>query len=273
MSKPTPFEFLHRQLGAEFKDYSGWLLPKTYGNLEAETAGLISSCGAFDMSGFGRIVLKGENAKVLLDLLLASSTQGLAAGKWIWGVCVGSNGSFPGMVRVAQLNNSFMLFTSPAKKDVVLDLLSRCASDHAVKGVSVEDQTDKTGMISVYGPKAVETLNKIIPLDLASIEEGGIKSFSFFMMNITVIRGGWLNEDGLEIICPAGAARFAGGAIERYHQQESITLAGMDCLESAMKKAGIQIALGDDVQMSLDERMSAMIDMSKDFVGKDSLKA
>ena len=57
---------------------------------------------------------------------------------------------------------------------------------------------------------------------------------SFFMISITIIRGAWTDDDGIELICPASAAPLAAGAVAKYHARENITPAGMDCLLDAM---------------------------------------
>jgi glycine cleavage system aminomethyltransferase T len=55
------------------------------------------------------------------------------------------------------------------------------------------------------------------------------------MISVTALRGGWAGSDGLELICPTSAAGLAAGAIAKYHKQQNITPAGMDCLMRAIE--------------------------------------
>ena len=63
--------------------------------------------------------------------------------------------------------------------------------------VKIIDQTEKTGMLGIYGPNAVEAFDHIVPLGTEQMEPQSIKSLSLFMMSITMIRGGWLGVDGI----------------------------------------------------------------------------
>lgn len=104
---------------------------------------------------------------------------------------------------------------------------------------SLTDLTDRTGLLALYGPKAVESVAPLLPLDLDSLPRRGMMKLSFFMMNLIVFRGSWLDGDGLELICPASAAPLAGGAIAKYHEKQNIRPAGMACLKDKLRKAGL----------------------------------
>ena len=273
MSKASPLESLHRQLNAEFGEYCGWELPRCYGDVQTEINGLHESCAAFDLSSFGRIEIKGAGCGEFVNKLLANDIAGLEEGKWSKGIVCDEGGKIVDFVRIARKGNSYLLLTRPAGRAAVIEVCKICKDKFGLS-VEIVDQTEKTAMVAVYGPRAVDAMNNIIPLELSDIEKGCFKSFSLFMMSIMVIRGGWLGEDGLELICPASAAKFAGGAIEKYHKKENVVPGGMDCMEAEMNK---QYAFSGLSELPA-ERLSPQecgvmreIDLSKDFFGKSSL--
>ena len=69
MPQTTPFDQIHRTLGARFDTFDGWSLPADFGDTEAETAAMNSQCAAVDLCSFGRIQLRGSNVKEYVKTL------------------------------------------------------------------------------------------------------------------------------------------------------------------------------------------------------------
>lgn len=220
MAKSSPFEGVHQQMGAQFAEYDGWRLPKDYGNPAAESGALSQSSAAFDLCSFGRFSVPAAGATALAGLLAEGTLPD--DGAWIR---TSMNGTGP--IRAARIRNQFLVLTMPSSRQAVSERMQKA-------GIAAVDVTDKTGMLGVYGPDAFRAVSKIIPLDLSELEPGAVVSHSFFMITVTALRGGWLNTDGLELICPASAAGLAAGAIAKYHKQQNIVPAGMDCLIHAL---------------------------------------
>jgi aminomethyltransferase len=241
MSIKSPFNGLHTDLKANFADYCGWSLPSDYGDIETECRQLYEHCAAFDLSAFGRISVGGEDAHSVVSYLLANGDEKLDDGKWIWGIVCDDGGKLIDIVRVGQAGSAFLLLTSPGARQQVAARAARCAQQCGAVDVKINDQTEKTGMLGIYGPKAIEAFDHIVPLGIAQMEPQSIKNLSIFMMTITVIRGGWLGVDGIEIFGGATACKLAAGAIEKYHKREHITPAGMECLEIAATEASLPL--------------------------------
>ncbi len=220
MAKSSPFDGVHQQMGAQFAEYDGWRLPKNFGDPAAERGALTQSSAAFDLCSFGRFSVPVAGAAALAGLLAEGALPD--DGAWIR---TSMNGSGP--VRTARIRNQYLVLTMPGGRQAALERMQKA-------GIAAVDVTDKTGMLGVYGPDAFRAVSKIVPLDLSELTPGSAVSHSFFMITVTVLRGGWLNTDGLELICPASAAGLAAGAIAKYHKQQNIVPAGMDCLIQAI---------------------------------------
>jgi len=234
MSKSSPFEAVHKILGANFAEYDGWLLPADYGDRAAEAEGLERRCAAFDLSSFGRITIKGEHGEALMDRLLAGGADKCRQGKWIWaGLSDGPAGAGE-MLRVGKTGAGFVVFTLPAQAESVLRLAQNLADEVGPGDVEISDSTDNSAMLGIYGPEAVKSVGSILPLDVAGIGPGCIEKISLFMISATIIRGSWAGGDGVEIACPASVAQMAGQVVAKYHKRANITPAGMDCLKGAI---------------------------------------
>jgi aminomethyltransferase len=219
MAKVTPFEQVHKKMGANFGEYWGWKMPSDYGDEKFEYGAGREGCAAFDLSCFGRFMVKGDGAEDMLqDKLGGGSLPGEKE-------CVFLNGS-----RVANCEGDFMVLTRPEGRSVFEEM----AAEGDFEGFEIEDIGSKTGMLGLYGPLAVEVLDRIIPLKTGDMSSSEVRCLNLFMIKITIIRGSWTGGDGIELICPSGAAGLAGGAISKYRDREGIVAGGMEALMKLM---------------------------------------
>ncbi len=236
MPKTTPFESVHKNLGASFDEYDGWRLPADYGDRPGEDSALHQGCVAFDLSSFGRFRIKGSGAEQVIAGLLGKSSLP-AEDSWNRAQLTAAETQQRYPLRVGLIDSVFWIITQPTHRQAVFEQLTAAAAAQPDADARIADLTEKTGMMGIYGPKTIESLGAILPFDLSGLAPNGMMSYSLLMMSITVIRGSWLNIDGLELICPASAAPLAAGAIAKYHKKQNITLGGMDCLLHAMAQS------------------------------------
>jgi aminomethyltransferase len=273
MSIRSPFNGLHTDLKANFADYCGWSLPSDYGDSMAECRQLYEHSTAFDLSAFGRISIGGSDADSLVGKLLSSSTAGLDDSKWVWGVVCNNDGDLVDIVRIAQAGSAFLILTSPGARHHVAAQAREHARLNNLEDVKINDQTEKTGMLGIYGPKAIEAFDHIVPLNAAQMAPQSVKNLSLFMMSITLLRGSWLGIDGIEIFGGLTACKLAAGAIEKYHKREHITPAGMECLEIAATEASLPLIItGQELPQHLGPAsygLGRLLDAAKHKVADD----
>jgi len=226
MPLSSPLESVHKRMGANFSEYDGWSLPKDFGDPSAERAALENGCAAFDLSSFGRIAVKGNGADQVAKEVVGDPALPPAEGRWVW---VGSGDGR--RLRLGRVKGGWLVLTPPARRQEILTAVESIAGE---RQLSIADLTEKTAMLGIYGPRAVEAVDNILPLDISTVEPASIRVMSFFMISVTIIRGAWTGGDGIELICPASAAPMAAGAVAKYHERQNITPAGMDCLIDAM---------------------------------------
>ncbi len=229
-TKTSPFQSVHEKLGARFGPFHGWLLPEHYGDPETERRALSEGSAAFDLSSFGRLSLAGDvEGQSLMDLLDGAALPDL--GRWTSITLEAPSGRVVS-VRIARLPKALLILTRPTDRHAVHHLIAGRARR---AGGRLTDVTEKTGMLAVYGPRAYESVTTILPFDPGPIEPGAVLEISQMMISVTVLRGSWLDLDGIELICPASLAPLAAGAIAKYHQRQGIVPAGMHCLGRAMQ--------------------------------------
>jgi aminomethyltransferase len=230
MPKTSPFEGVHRQLGATFEDYDGWLLPADFGDQAAELKAMRDQCAVVDLSSFGRIMLKGSGLKEAMEGCFADRKGSFFEDRWTWGRIETEMG--PTLCRVARMNGDFLLLTPPAYDAAVQSVLEKRLGGSA----SLTNITEKTAMLGLYGPSSFESMRGVLPFSIDELDPGDVSRMSFFMLSFTILRGSWLGGEGLELICPASAGPMAAGAVAKYRHKHNITPAGMTCLRAAMEQ-------------------------------------
>jgi aminomethyltransferase len=229
MAKISPFDAVHKQLGARFGEFDGWTLPADFGDVQVEAEALRSHCAVVDLSSFGRLSLKGGGAAEFAGGLLEHGK--VFDGQWKWATLAKAGINLP--CRMARLNGEVFVFTPPGTSEGATEALDRKVRETGAD-VTVTNLTDKTAMLGLYGPAAIASVRDVLPFDISDLESGDIRRMSFFMIPFTLMRGSWLRGEGLELICPSTAGPLAAGVIAKYRHKKHLTPAGMNSLLAAM---------------------------------------
>lgn len=226
MLRSSPFEQVHRQLGARFETYHGWSLPADFGSPDEETDAIRNHCAVVDLSSFGRIQVKGESVKDKLNSLFNIEKGAFKPDQWTWAKTSWMDREL--CCRVIRINGDFILLTLPDQTEHI---------QSAVESVCAEpiDVTEKTAMLGIYGPSSYDSVRQILPFDIDYLDSGDVEKKSLMMIPFTLIRGSWLSGEGMELICPSAAGPLAAGAVAKYRHKHNITPAGMESLQNAMK--------------------------------------
>ena len=226
--RKSPFNVVHQKLDANFGDFDGWSLPSDFGDINTECKALSESCAVVDLCSFGRIQISGNSSKVTINSLFNTENGKVLPDSWTWAKPL--NNDINTMCRIFKLNGSYTLLTQPEHTESLCQWVESAATN----GVSVTDITTKTAMLGLYGPKAFESMRGVLPFEIDHLDRGDVEKMSFMMMNFILLRGSWLNAEGLELICPAAAGPIVAGAVAKYRHKNNITPAGMNCLQASI---------------------------------------
>ena len=228
--RKSPFDVVHQKLDANFSTFDGWSLPADFGDIQLESKALTESCAVVDLCSFGRIQISGKTAKETINNLFSTENDKIRPDSWVWTKPVDHDNE--ALCRIFRLNGGYTLLTQPDQADSLCQWLESTAKD----GVSVTNVTNKTAMLGLYGPKAFDSMRGVLPFDIDHLDRGDVEKMSLMMMSFTLLRGSWLNAEGLELICPAAAGPLAAGAVAKYRHKHNITPAGMNALSRAIEQ-------------------------------------
>ncbi len=251
----TPFIKIHRELKATFTEFHGWKLPLHYGSAIDEVRSVRKESGIFDISHMGRIVVKGEGVKDILNRLLSNNLEKLSPGKVQYNLFMNEKGGIKDDVTVYCIDDSeYFICVNAANKDKIVSWLSNF--------VNVEDISGSTVQIALQGPGSTDILGKFF--DVSEIAYYSFRKFG----NLLISRTGYTGELGYEIYAPVseGYELF----YELIKLSKPCGLASRDVLriEVGFPLYGNEI---DEDITPMEAGLEKFVDMKKDFIGKESL--
>jgi aminomethyltransferase len=142
--------------------------------------------------------------------------------------------------------------------------------------LDISDQTEATAMVAIQGPKVIDRVGEILPVDLKSMKRYTFVTDSFMLIKFSVFRSGYTGEDGVELILPAKAASMAmkllGGKMDK--PDATIKPAGLGARDTLRLEAGMPL-YGHELTESIDPISAGLgwaIDLTKDFIGVEALR-
>jgi aminomethyltransferase len=201
--KRTPLYARHEALGAKIIDFGGWAMPVQYSGILDEHKTVRSAAGLFDVSHMGEVVFKGPRAREAVQRLVTNDVGKLEDGGALYTVVCHPHGGIVDDCIVYQYKSDDILIVVNASN---IDKDVAWFKEQAGGLCTVEDQSQRWGLLAVQGPKAVALVQSLAdaPLD-------ALHSFTWRFANVAGVyvaaaRTGYTGEDGFELFVEAPSA-------------------------------------------------------------------
>ena len=164
--KTTPFTETHISLGAKMHEFAGYNMPIEYSGIIDEHLTVCQGVGVFDVSHMGEFWVKGPNALAFIQSVTSNDASVLPIGKAQYTCFPNDKG---GIV------DDLLVYHYEPEKYLLVVNAGNIAKDwdwcvsHNTVGAELENSSDRTAQLAVQGPKAVEVLQRLTPVDLSSI--------------------------------------------------------------------------------------------------------
>src|SRR5260370_6935411 len=167
--KKTPLNARHRASGAKMVPFGGWDMPVEYSGIVAEHMAVRERAGIFDVSHMGEIEIAGKDALAAVQKISSNDASKLAVGQAQYSGLMTPQGTFVDDLLVYRLAPAHFLLVVNA---------GNIPKDYAwiaeqIKGVGdavAVDSSSRYALIALQGPKAVEVLQPLTGVDLASMK-------------------------------------------------------------------------------------------------------
>ena len=164
--KTTPFTEKHIALGAKMHEFAGYNMPIEYSGIIDEHLTVCRAVGVFDVSHMGEFWVKGPNALPFLQKVTSNDVSTLVPGKVQYTCFPNETGGIVDDLLVYQYEpEKYLLVVNAANMEKDWNW---CVS-HNTEGAELENASDRMAQLAVQGPLAIQTLQKLTPIDLSAI--------------------------------------------------------------------------------------------------------
>ena len=210
--KTTPFTETHISLGAKMHEFAGYNMPIEYSGIIDEHLTVCQGVGVFDVSHMGEFWVKGPHALDFLQTVTSNNVAALTPGKVQYTCFPNEDGGIVDdllVYRYEQEKYLLVVNASNIEKD-----WNWCMS-HNTMGAELENASDRMAQLAVQGPKAIEALQKLTPVNLSELPY------------YTFTHGEFAGEPDVII---SNTGYTGAGGFELYFYPEAAIKYGMPCL-------------------------------------------
>ena len=152
--------------GSDFQDSYGWEMPTVYSDVAAEYLAATSGAAVYDASYTGRLKATGEDGLDLLNRLSTNKVIDLQPGQGAPTILTTDRGRILDLIIVLNVGDHLLLLTSPGTQQSVIQWLDKYT---IMEDLAVEDISESTAMLAVWGPDALGSLETATGLGLAEL--------------------------------------------------------------------------------------------------------
>jgi aminomethyltransferase len=271
----TPVHDFHVAAGAKMVEYAGWEMPLLYRGIVQEHLHTRSYASLFDVSHMGRLRFSGPDAMPFLEKVLTRCVGKQNIGESRYSLVCNESGGVLDDVIVSRDEDNWLVVCNASNRLKLLDHFRSVIAETKMT-LTLDDQTEQTGMIAVQGPLAIERLSSVLPIDVKAMKRYTFETAEAMFMKFTVFRTGYTGEDGVEIILSARAAGMAVKMLAGKLTKPDATLqpAGLGARDTLRLEAGLPL-YGHELNESIDPLTAGFaraVDLTKDFIGGSSLR-
>ena len=197
----TPLYDEHLALGARMVDFAGFEMPVQYVGIIEEHLATRSSVGIFDVSHMAEFRISGTGSYLFLQKMLTNDISLINdTGKAQYNLMLDDDGHIIDDLIVYNTGCEYLIISNASNREKDWNWLF----SHKPEDVEMVDETDRTGLIAVQGPKAQEIMKELCGADWvvpkrftlgAAVIDGAISCLA--------CRTGYTGEDGFELVVHA----------------------------------------------------------------------
>lgn len=266
--KKTCLHGRHEKLGALMSPFAGYDMPIQYVGITEEHNAVRQNVGVFDVSHMGEVRITGPDAYKYVSHIFVNDVTGAPDGQIFYGMMCYENGGTVDDLLVYKVNdNEYFLVINASNIEKDVDWIRKNAEGYNVK---IEDQSEYYGEVAIQGPKAEETVEKVLGLSVKDIPFYNFKTFKVGNEEIIVSRTGYTGEDGFEVY---GSHEYIQKVWDKL-METSVQPCGLGCRDTLRFEVGLPL-YGDELSADItpiEASLSMFVKLDKpEFIGKEAL--
>lgn len=265
----TPLYDEHLALGARMVPFTGFDMPVQYEGIISEHKAVRSSAGIFDVCHMAEFRVFGFGAFDALQGLVTNDLHKIdELGRAVYTVmCDETGGIIDDLIVYHTGDLEYLIIANAGNHAVDAEWLAA----HLPKDVEFVDESDRTGLIALQGPKAIGVITELA----GGQEMPGRFRVAEARLDETIpvllARTGYTGEDGVEIVCSAADAVAVWRLLLSFAE---VTPCGLGARDTLRLEMGYPLH-GTDMDRSTDPisaGLSWVVSMKKgEFIGREVL--
>ncbi|MGD9620967.1 MAG: glycine cleavage system aminomethyltransferase GcvT [Mycolicibacterium sp.] len=190
-----PLEDRHRELGASFAEFGGWLMPVSYAGTVAEHTATRTTVGLFDVSHLGKALVRGAGAAAFVNSAFTNDLRRIGPGKAQYTLCcTDSGGVIDDLIVYYVGDDEIFLVPNAANTAAVVAALA----ERAPTGLTITDEHRSRAVLAVQGPESAAVVGALgLPIGMDYM---GYADAVFDGVEVRVCRTGYTGEHGYELL-------------------------------------------------------------------------
>ena len=264
-NKKTCLYDKHVALGALMSPFGGFEMPIQYSGIVDEHQAVRQSCGVFDVSHMGEVLITGPDAERYVNHIFTNDVTSMPAGKILYGMMCYENGGVVDDLLVYKCGeNEFFLVINAANIDKDWEWIQEQSKGYNVK---LDHQSDSYGELAVQGPESEQVMKDVLGIDGSDLIFYTFKQIG----DVIISRTGYTGEDGFEIYA---APNYINDCWDKLVASGRCKPCGLGCRDTLRFEVGLPL-YGDELSAEITPIMAGLgifVKLDKDeFIGKDAL--
>ncbi|MCC6556598.1 MAG: glycine cleavage system aminomethyltransferase GcvT [Polyangiaceae bacterium] len=270
----TPLHDEHVRLGARMVPFAGWVMPVQYRGVTEEHRAVRGAAGLFDVSHMGELLLGGQHSAQVVDHLITNNASRLVDGQALYTCACNEAGTILDDLIVYRIEATrWLIVCNASNREKIAAHFARAAEGHC----DFEDASDRTAMIALQGPRALDVAARAGD-DGPSL--GELASFHFRDATLAgvrcrVARTGYTGEDGIELFCASEDAAQVWRALLEAGAPLGIEPAGLGARDTLRLEARLSL-YGNDIDETtnpIEAGLGWVVKLDKgEFIGRAALQ-
>ncbi|MFZ4427030.1 MAG: glycine cleavage system aminomethyltransferase GcvT [Saprospiraceae bacterium] len=202
--KNTPLTSRHIAINAKMAPFAGYNMPISYAGINEEHHNVRNNVGVFDVSHMGEFIVRGKQALDLVQKVTSNDAARLAIGQAQYSCLTNERGGIVDDLLVYRLpedmcaegEQAFMLVVNASNIEKDWNWINA----HNQFEARLTDISERTGLIAVQGPKAVQLLQGLTDIPLREMQYYTFaKGIVAGIPNVLVSATGYTGAGGFEL--------------------------------------------------------------------------
>ncbi|MEB0260035.1 MULTISPECIES: glycine cleavage system aminomethyltransferase GcvT [unclassified Mucilaginibacter] len=259
---------VHQHLGAKMAPFAGFNMPIQYSTgINAEHDAVRNEVGVFDVSHMGEFIITGDQALDLIQRLTTNDASVLAIGQVQYSCITNEKGGIIDDILVYRLaEEKYMLVVNASNIEKDWNWIV----EHNNHGAELTNTSEFTSLLSVQGPYAVDTLQKLTSVSLKDIPYYHFKTGMMYgIPDVIISNTGYTGAGGFELYLTKNLSVELWNAIFAAGRNYRISPIGLGARDTLRLEMGYCLYGNDidDMTTPFEAGLGWITKFSKDFTG------